>query len=181
MNTTMRSLFRGRRRLAPVALAATAVLSIGAVTACSSDDDSSSSDGDTKTVQDAHGDVEIPAHPQRVAAFDNRIFSVLEDWDIDLVSAPVSIIPDSITKYHDDKDIKDVGNFKDPDLEQLVASKPDLVITGLPSLQLLREDEGTTPRRPGAGTSASTRTSTTRTRTPRRPSPPRRPSRTSPP
>ncbi|MDN6439417.1 MAG: ABC transporter substrate-binding protein [Corynebacterium nuruki] len=130
MNTTMRSLFRGRRRLAPVALAATAVLSIGAVTACSSDDDSSSSDGDTKTVQDAHGDVEIPAHPQRVAAFDNRIFSVLEDWDIDLVSAPVSIIPDSITKYHDDKDIKDVGNFKDPDLEQLVASKPDLVITG---------------------------------------------------
>jgi iron complex transport system substrate-binding protein len=130
----MRTLFRGSRRLAPVALAASALLAAGSLVACSDDSDDSasttSSSSDTKTVTDAHGEVEIPAHPQRVAAFDNRIFSILEDWDVDLVSAPIGIIPDSITKYQDDKNIKDVGSFRDPDLEQLVAAKPDLVITG---------------------------------------------------
>ncbi|MGO2783419.1 MAG: iron ABC transporter substrate-binding protein, partial [Corynebacterium variabile] len=84
----MRTLFRGnRRRLAPVALAATAFLAAGSLVACSDDDSDSGSNGDTKTVTDARGEVEIPADPQRVAAFDNRIFQVLEDWDIDLVSA----------------------------------------------------------------------------------------------
>ena len=126
----MRTLFRGnRRRLAPVALAATAFLAAGSLVACSDDEDSSS-DGDTRTVTDARGEVEIPADPQRVAAFDNRIFQVLEDWDIDLVSAPVTLIPDSITKYHDDKDIHDTGSHREPNLEELVAADPDLIITG---------------------------------------------------
>ena len=126
----MRTLFRGnRRRLAPVALAATAFLAAGSLVACSDDDDSST-DGDTRTVTDARGEVEIPADPQRVAAFDNRIFQVLEDWDIDLVSAPVTLIPDSITKYHDDTDIHDTGSHREPNLEELVAADPDLIITG---------------------------------------------------
>lgn len=127
----MRTLFRGRR-LAPVALAATALLTAGSLVACSSDDDSSDngSTGDTKTVTDARGEVEIPADPQRVAAFDNRIFQVLEDWDIDLVSAPVTLIPDTITKYHEDKDIHDTGSHREPNLEELVAADPDLIITG---------------------------------------------------
>lgn len=126
----MHSLFRGRRRLAPVALAATAVLSLGALSACSDDSDDSDSSGDTKTVTDARGEVEIPADPQRVAAFDNRIFQVLEDWDVDLVSAPVTLIPDSITKYHDDTEIHDTGSHREPNLEELVAAEPDLIITG---------------------------------------------------
>lgn len=126
----MRTLFRGnRRRLAPAALAATAFLAAGSLVACSDDDDSSS-DGDTRTVTDARGEVEIPADPQRVAAFDNRIFQVLEDWDIDLVSAPVTLIPDSITKYHEDTEIHDTGSHREPNLEELVASDPDLIITG---------------------------------------------------
>ncbi|MGO2801397.1 siderophore ABC transporter substrate-binding protein [Corynebacterium variabile] len=127
----MRTLFRGnRRRLAPVALAATAFLAAGSLVACSDDDSDSGSNGDTKTVTDARGEVEIPADPQRVAAFDNRIFQVLEDWDIDLVSAPVTLIPDTITKYHEDKDIHDTGSHREPNLEELVAADPDLIITG---------------------------------------------------
>ncbi|WP_297008696.1 siderophore ABC transporter substrate-binding protein [uncultured Corynebacterium sp.] len=125
----MRTLFRGRR-LAPVALAATALLTAGSLVACSDDSDDSSSNDGTRTVTDARGEVEIPADPQRVAAFDNRIFQVLEDWDIDLVSAPVTLIPDSITKYHEDKDIHDTGSHREPNLEELVAAGPDLIITG---------------------------------------------------
>ncbi|MGJ0182920.1 siderophore ABC transporter substrate-binding protein [Corynebacterium glyciniphilum] len=113
-----------------LAVSMTAVLSMGALAACSSDDDSDSGNGDTRTVTDARGEVEIPAEPERVAAFDNRIFQVLEDWDIDLVSAPVDLIPDTITKYHDDTEIRNTGNHNEPNLEELVASEPDLIITG---------------------------------------------------
>ena len=85
----MRTLFRGRRT-APLALTVTALLTAGSLVACSDNSDDSAPAADTKTVTDARGEVEIPADPQRVAAFDNRIFRVLQDWDIDLVSAPVS-------------------------------------------------------------------------------------------
>lgn len=118
-----------------LAVSMTAVLSMGALAACSSDDDSDSnnsdSSSDTRTVTDATGDeVEIPADPERVAAFDNRIFQVLADWDIDLVSAPVTLIPETNTKYHEDTEIHDTGSHREPNLEELVASEPDLIITG---------------------------------------------------
>lgn len=128
----MRTILR-RRSSRALAVSMTAVLSMGALAACSSDDDSSSSDNgdsDTRTVTDARGEVEIPADPERVAAFDNRIFQVLADWDIDLVSAPVTLIPDTIEKYHDDEDIHDTGSHREPNLEELVAAEPDLIITG---------------------------------------------------
>ncbi len=116
-----------------LAVSMTAMLSVGALAACSSDDDADNngdSSSDTRTVTDARGEVEIPADPERVAAFDNRIFQVLEDWDIDLVSAPVTLIPDTIEKYHDDTEIRDTGSHREPNLEELVASDPDLIITG---------------------------------------------------
>ncbi|MCI1257284.1 MAG: ABC transporter substrate-binding protein [Corynebacterium provencense] len=125
----MRTLFRGRRT-APLALTVTALLTAGSLVACSDNSDDSAPAADTKTVTDARGEVEIPADPQRVAAFDNRIFRVLQDWDIDLVSAPVTLIPDTITKYHEDKNIHDTGSHREPNLEELVASDPDLIITG---------------------------------------------------
>lgn len=77
----MRTILRSTPSRA-LAVSMTAVLSMGALAACSSDDDSSSSDNgdsDTRTVTDARGEVEIPADPERVAAFDNRIFQVLAD------------------------------------------------------------------------------------------------------
>lgn len=126
----MRTILRSTPSRA-LAVSMTAVLSMGALAACTSDDDSDNGDnGDTRTVTDARGEVEIPADPQAVAAFDNRIFQVLADWDIDLVSAPVDLIPDTIEKYHDDEDIRNTGNHNEPNLEELVAAEPDLIITG---------------------------------------------------
>ncbi|MEY8567343.1 ABC transporter substrate-binding protein [Corynebacteriaceae bacterium 7-707] len=127
----MRITFR-RTASRALAVSMTALLSAGALAACSSDepDTGNGSSGDTRTVTDARGEVEIPADPERVAAFDNRIFQVLADWDIDLVSAPVTLIPDTIEKYHDDTEIHDTGSHREPNLEELVAADPDLVITG---------------------------------------------------
>lgn len=126
----MRHLLHGQRRLAPLALVATALLTAGTLAACSDDDNDTTASTTTKTVTDARGTVEIPEDPQRVAAFDNRVFKTLAEWDIDLVSAPVTLIPDTIAKYHDDKDIRDTGSHREPNLEELVAADPDLIITG---------------------------------------------------
>lgn len=127
----MRITFR-RTTSRALAVSMTAVLSVGALAACSSDssDSDDSASGETRTVTDARGEVEIPADPERVAAFDNRIFQVLADWDIDLVSAPVTLIPDTIEKYHDDTEIHDTGSHREPNLEELVAADPDLIVTG---------------------------------------------------
>ncbi|MGO1912165.1 MAG: siderophore ABC transporter substrate-binding protein [Corynebacterium sp.] len=126
----MRTIRRGKTSRA-LAVTMTAMLSMGALAACSSDDDSSDNgdSGDTRTVTDARGEVEIPADPESVAAFDNRIFQVLADWDIDLAAAPVDLIPDTIEKYHED-DVANTGNHNEPNFEPLIAAEPDLIITG---------------------------------------------------
>lgn len=128
----MRSTIHRGKAGRALAVTMTAILSASALAACSDDsDDSGSGDsGDTRTVTDARGEVEIPEDPQKVAAFDNRIFQVLADWDIDLVSAPVTLIPEEISKYHEDGDIHDTGSHREPNLEELVAAEPDLIITG---------------------------------------------------
>jgi iron complex transport system substrate-binding protein len=154
----MRSTIHRGKAGRALAVTMTALLSASALAACTDDsDDSGSGDnGDTKTVTDATGEeVEIPANPEKPAAFDNRVFQVLADWDVDLVSAPVDLIPEEIEKYHED-DIHNTGSHNEPNLEELVAADPDVIITGyrygsqyeemkelLPDTPILSTDFGT--------------------------------------
>lgn len=71
--------------------------------------------------------VSVPVH--RVAALDNRSFEILANWGVPLVAAPKPLIPATVTAFNGE-DVVDVGNHREPDLEALAATEPDLIISG---------------------------------------------------
>ncbi|RNE48710.1 siderophore ABC transporter substrate-binding protein [Corynebacterium alimapuense] len=107
-----------------------------ALTACSSEESSSTADSaasdstSTVTIEDNFGTQEVALPIERVAATDNRSFQILADWGIDLVAAPNTLVPSTVTEYKDNPDIVDLGSHNEPDLEALTAAEPDLVVNG---------------------------------------------------
>ncbi len=119
------------------ALAVTASLGLGLVLGACSNDTASNTTAvsasqatGTVTVEDNYGTVEIPVPVTKVAALDNRSFQVLDQWGIDLVAAPIDLIPDTVPNYKNNADIIDIGTHREPDLEALTAATPDLIISG---------------------------------------------------
>lgn len=85
----------------------------------------------TVTVTDNHGEVEVPLTPERVVALDNHVFSTLSAWDIELVAVPKPVMGTGIWPgYTENPDVLDVGSHREPDLEQVIAAEPDLIIGG---------------------------------------------------
>lgn len=99
-----------------------------ALVGCSSTPDEPT-EAETVTVETNDGTVEVPANPESVVALDNRTFETLDTWGVELSAAAVSLMPDTIG-YASDADLIDIGNHREPDLEQLVAVDPDLIISG---------------------------------------------------
>ncbi|MGO1166132.1 MAG: ABC transporter substrate-binding protein [Janibacter sp.] len=102
-----------------------------ALSACggAADSDTSKGSGETIEVTDNNGKQQVPASPTSVVATDNRTFETLSDWDVELTAGAVSLMPDTID-YTQDKDIVDLGNHREPDLESVVAVEPDLIVNG---------------------------------------------------
>lgn len=87
--------------------------------------------GGTITVEDDHGTHEINLDEiDSVGAFDNRSFRLLEDFGVELSVAARSLMQPHSHGYAENEDILDTGNHREPDLEQIVAAQPDLVING---------------------------------------------------
>lgn len=80
-------------------------------------------------IQDIHGPQLVPFQPKRVVALDNRTFETLSDWGIPLVAAPKDVMP-ADSPYVSDERVINIGNHREPNLEQLAAANPDLVIVG---------------------------------------------------
>lgn len=82
------------------------------------------------TIKDDHGSQEIKLPVERLAVTDNRAFAVLDQWGVDLVAAPKGLVSPNIKRYRENDDILDLGMHFEPNLENLVAAKPDLIING---------------------------------------------------
>ncbi|MEE2056738.1 siderophore ABC transporter substrate-binding protein [Rhodococcus artemisiae] len=103
-----------------------------ALTACSSDPATESSDdtaATTVTVEDNFGTQTVTVPPQSVVATDNSTFETLDTWGIPLAAGAVSLMPDTIS-YTEDASIVDLGSHREPNLEAVVAVDPDLIING---------------------------------------------------
>lgn len=83
----------------------------------------------TVEIEDAHGTVTVPVNPEKVVALDNRTFETLADWDIELVAAPIGLLP-ADSPYAKNKEIEDVGMHFEPNLEAIAGVDPDVVIVG---------------------------------------------------
>ncbi len=112
------------------AAVAAAGLLLGACTSAEDSPSAASSSESLITVEDNYGTQEIALPVERVAATDNRSFEILADWGVDLVAAPVQLVPFTVEEYRNDGDIMDIGNHREPNLEMLTAANPDLIVNG---------------------------------------------------
>jgi len=102
-----------------------------ALTACSSDPATESSDTSaaTVTVEDNFGTQTVTVPPESVVATDNSTFETLDTWGVPLAAGAVSLMPKTIS-YTEDDSIVDLGSHREPNLEAVVAVEPDLIING---------------------------------------------------
>ena len=120
-----------------------ALIAIGALglSACGTSDadtteeaNGNAEDAGTVEVTDMAGTTHtVPSEPTSVVATDNRVFRTLAEWDVELSAAPVELMPASmevLEKYTQNEDILNIGNHREPDMEMITASEPDLVING---------------------------------------------------
>lgn len=122
------------RRTNLIAVGALAAVSL-AFTGCAAPSDAgepaaSEAAAGTVTIEDNHGEVEVPVNPERVVALDNHVFETLSAWDVPLVAAPKQIMGSVWPEYTDDEAVLDTGAHFEPKLESIVAAQPDLVIGG---------------------------------------------------
>ncbi|ANE05264.1 siderophore ABC transporter substrate-binding protein [Corynebacterium crudilactis] len=124
-----------KTRFKLVSIATVAAL---ALVGCSSTDSTSTDASATDTaasesvltVEDNHGAEEISLPIGSVAATDNRAFELLDRWGVDLVAAPIQLVPFTVEGYKNNEDIADLGTHREPNLEALAAAQPSLIING---------------------------------------------------
>lgn len=118
----------------PAVIASTAVLALG-LSACGSGEtgdasaETASGESATVTIEANGGSVDAPSPAQSVVALDNRTFKLLDDWGVELSAGAVSLMRADVS-YKDNDDILDIGNHREPNLENIVAAEPDLIISG---------------------------------------------------
>ena len=82
------------------------------------------------TVTDNHGEQTVAVPPQRVVATDNRTITVLDDWGVEVVAAPLDIFPADLSYKEEGSKTVNIGNHGEPNLEAVVAADPDLIVNG---------------------------------------------------
>lgn len=84
----------------------------------------------TVTVEDNHGSIEVPVAPERVVALDNTTFQTLSDWGVKLVAAPKPLMYDLWPSLSGGDEVLDAGLHREPNIENILAAEPDLIVGG---------------------------------------------------
>lgn len=80
------------------------------------------------TVQHKLGTTVIEKLPQRVVALDMNDVDFLDQLDIPVAGMPKDFIPHFLDKYKNASDIQDTGAIVQPNVEQVHAARPDLIL-----------------------------------------------------
>ena len=111
-------------------LAGTALVSLLALSACSTEAaeaDTDSAQASTITVEHAQGSTEVPVNPETVYTFDLGTLDTLDALGVDVDGVPAANYPESLSGYNAE-DITKIGSMKEPDFEAISAEAPDLII-----------------------------------------------------
>lgn len=94
-----------------------------------STDSASTAPAASVQVEDNFGTQSVVTPPKSVVATDNRTFETLAAWNVKLSAAAVGLMPETIS-YTKDTSIANLGDHGEPNLEAVVAVKPDLIVNG---------------------------------------------------
>ncbi|EXF26205.1 iron ABC transporter substrate-binding protein [Nesterenkonia sp. AN1] len=102
-------------------------------------------DAATVTIEDDHGTHEVSTDPQSVVVTDNRSYRTLEAFGVEPTAAARSLMDAQTHDWAEDESILDLGNHREPDLENVVAAEPDLIINGQRFQQYYQDLGGLAP------------------------------------
>ncbi|MFI6500910.1 ABC transporter substrate-binding protein [Nonomuraea typhae] len=110
-------------------LATLAVLPVLAVAACGAST-TAQSGGPTRTVKHAMGETKVPETPKRVVVLDTDKLDTMVSLGLAPIGAAQAAESQKWPAYLGDalKDTKPVGTLQQPDLEAIMALKPDLIL-----------------------------------------------------
>src|SRR5699024_5355559 len=92
-----------------------------------SNDEAAAGEGEI-VVEDNFGEKTVSMPVEKPVVTDNRAFELLAEWDVELAAAPITLIPDSLSDTYNEETIEfDLGSHREPNLENIVTSKTDLV------------------------------------------------------
>ena len=80
------------------------------------------------TVEYKLGPTTIEKLPQRVVALDMNEVDFLDQLDIPVAGMPKDFVPHFLDKYKNASDIQDTGAIVQPNMEQVHAARPDLIL-----------------------------------------------------
>jgi len=80
------------------------------------------------TVHHKLGTTVIEKRPQRVVALDMNEVDFLDQLDVPVAGMPKDFVPRFLSRYKDDPQVLDTGAIVQPNLEQVHAAKPDLIL-----------------------------------------------------
>lgn len=85
-------------------------------------------DGETITINHDLGTTDVKVNPEKVVVFDYGILDGLQNLGVEVLgTAKSSTLPEFLSKYKDEKYL-DLGSLKEPNMEKIFESKPDLII-----------------------------------------------------
>lgn len=109
-------------------LAATAALSMLAMSACGQETDAAAgTDAETISVEHASGTTDVPVNPETVYTFDLGVLDSLTALGVEVDGVPEAVFPESLAQYGEDSYAK-IGSMKEPDFEAISEGAPDLII-----------------------------------------------------
>ncbi|MGO1539242.1 MAG: ABC transporter substrate-binding protein [Leucobacter sp.] len=127
---------RTKRTTAVVALTLGAALVLSACSGAADEAAEAPAEGNNSaaveypiTVTDMAGNEVTIESVESIGVFHNQSFGVLESWDVEPTVAARALMSEN-NEWKNDESILDTGNHREPDLEQLVAAAPDLIING---------------------------------------------------
>lgn len=117
---------RQRRRLLLLGLG------VAVATACSGRSQTASLDPqaiETKLVQHAYGEAQVPINPARVVVLGFYTLEAVMALGVEPVASSGMIFNNLLHLPYPDREIVDIGNPREPSLEQIAALKPDLILS----------------------------------------------------
>ncbi|URN12329.1 iron-siderophore ABC transporter substrate-binding protein [Streptomyces radiopugnans] len=118
-----------RRRTTAAGAAALASVLALALSACGGSGNGTA--GETRAVMTAHGEVQVPADPERVVVLDTAELDSAITLGVKPVGSTRSDVASGFLKYLPEEKvegIENVGNIAAPNLERIAALKPDLIL-----------------------------------------------------
>ncbi|MEM6840214.1 MAG: iron-siderophore ABC transporter substrate-binding protein [Cyanobacteria bacterium P01_H01_bin.119] len=118
--------FSRQRRLLLVGIGA------AVVTACSDHSQTLSLDPQstaTKPIQHAYGETQVPINPIRVVVLGFFTLEAMMALSVEPIAAPGMIFNNFLHLPSPDRELVDIGNPREPSLEQIAALQPDLILS----------------------------------------------------